>query len=51
MQAKKIIGWAAVAFMAYYLLTNPSGAQAVMQTLLGALKVAGTFIATFLNSL
>ena len=51
MQAKKIIGWAVVVFIAYYLLTKPTGAAHAVHNLFNLLKTAGGSIATFLNSL
>jgi hypothetical protein len=51
MQLKKIAGWAVVVFIAYYLLTKPTGAGHFVQTVIGWLKDAGSSIATFLNSL
>ena len=51
MQAKKIIGWAVVVFIAYYLLTKPTGAATAVHNLFNLLKHAGTSLATFLNSL
>lgn len=51
MQAKKIIGWAVVVFIAYYLLTKPTGAANAVHNLFNLLKAAGSSIATFLNSL
>jgi hypothetical protein len=51
MQAKKIIGWAVVVFIAYYLLTKPTGAAGAVHNLFNLLKQAGSSIATFLNSL
>jgi hypothetical protein len=51
MQAKKIIGWAVVVFIAYYLLTKPTGAANAVHNLFNLLKQAGSSIATFLNSL
>ena len=51
MQVKKIAGWAVVVFLAYYLLTKPTGAANAVQNLLGLLKDAGSSLATFLNNL
>jgi hypothetical protein len=51
MNAKKIAGWAVVVFIAYYLLTKPTGAANVVHNILNLLKQAGSSIATFLNSL
>ena len=51
MNAKKIAGWAVIIFIAYYLLTSPTGAANFVHNILNLLKHAGTSIATFLNSL
>jgi hypothetical protein len=51
MQVKKIVGWAVVIFIAYYLLTKPLGAANAMQHLFGLLKDAGASLATFLSNL
>jgi len=51
MQWKKILGWATVIFLVWYLVTNPTGAANAVQGLLGILKSAGTSLATFFNSL
>ncbi len=48
---KKIITWAIVIFLAFYLLTQPSGAAHVINNLLTFLKDAGNSLATFVNSL
>jgi len=51
MNAKKIATWAAIIFVAYYLLTSPTGAANFVHNVLNLLKEAGSSIATFLNSL
>jgi hypothetical protein len=51
MQVKKIVTWAIVVFLAYYLLTKPTGAANAMHNLLNLLKQAGSSLATFLSSL
>jgi hypothetical protein len=51
MNARRIIGWAVVVFIAYYLLTKPTGAATAVHNLFNLLKAAGSSIATFLNSL
>jgi len=51
MQIKKVLGWAVVVFLAWYLFTQPAAAGAAVQNLLGLLKQAGSSVATFLNSL
>ena len=51
MNVKKVATWAIVIFIAYYLLTSPTGAANVVHNILNLLKQAGSSIATFLNSL
>jgi hypothetical protein len=51
MNVKKVITWAIVIFIAWYLITNPTGAAHVMTNLLNALKGVGNSLATFFNSL
>jgi hypothetical protein len=51
MQVKKIVGWAVVIFLAYYLVTKPTGAANAMTHLFGLLKNIGASLATFLNAL
>jgi hypothetical protein len=51
MQIKKIVGWAVVVFLAWYLFTQPAAAGTAVQHLFGLLHQAGTSIATFLGSL
>jgi hypothetical protein len=51
MQVKKIVGWAVVVFLAYYLLTKPTAAANSIHNLFNLFKAAGDSIATFLNSL
>ena len=48
---KKIITWAIVIFIAFYLLTQPAGAANVIHGLLDGLKNVGNSLATFVNSL
>jgi hypothetical protein len=48
---RKIITWAIVIFLVFYLLTQPQGAANVINGLLNLLKDAGNSLATFVNSL
>jgi hypothetical protein len=48
---RKVITWAIVIFIVFYLLTQPSGAAHVISNLLNLLKSAGNSLATFVNSL
>lgn len=48
---KKIITWTIVIFLAFYLVTQPTGAAHAMDGLLNLLKNAGNSLATFLNAL
>jgi hypothetical protein len=51
MPMKKIVTWAVVVFLVYYLVTRPTGAASAMHSLFNVLKSAGSSLATFLNSL
>jgi hypothetical protein len=51
MSLKKILGWAVVIFIAYYLFTSPTGAAGVMRGVFHLLAEAGHSLATFLSSL
>jgi hypothetical protein len=51
MNVKKIVTWAVVIFIAYYLFTQPTGAANAMHNLFKVLGTAGHSLATFLNSL
>jgi hypothetical protein len=51
MNAKKVITWAVVIFIAYYLVTKPTAAGHTMHNLLNGLKSAGNSLATFFSSL
>lgn len=51
MPVKKIVTWAVVLFIAYYLFTQPTGAGHAMHSLLNGLKSAGNSLATFISSL
>ena len=51
MNVKKVATWAIVIFLAYYLLTKPTGAAAAIHNLLNLLKQAGGSMATFLSNL
>jgi hypothetical protein len=48
---RKIITWAIVIFLVFYLLTQPQGAANVINGILNLLKEAGNSLATFVNSL
>jgi hypothetical protein len=51
MNIKKVLGWATVIFLAWFLITNPTGAAHAMTNLLNALKGIGNSLATFFTSL
>jgi hypothetical protein len=46
---KKVLTWAAVAFVIYYLATSPTGAANVVTGAIDWLKEAGNSLASFLN--
>ena len=43
MQIKKVLGWAVVVFLAWYLFTQPAAAGNAVHNLLGLLQQAGQF--------
>ena len=51
MQLKKVLGWAVVVFLAWYLFTKPQAAGNAVHGLFVLLQQAGNSIATFLQSL
>ena len=48
---KKVLSWAAVVFIIYYLVTAPEGAAHVVDVGVGWLKGAGSSLGTFLDHL
>ena len=48
---KKVLTWLGIAFVIYYLATNPHGAANVVTGALDWLKSAGNSMAQFLNNL
>jgi hypothetical protein len=46
---KKVLTWAAIAFVIYYLATSPDGAANVVTGALNWLQSAGNSMAEFLN--
>lgn len=51
MRLRQIVSWAAVAFVAFYLITQPSSAGLVVHDILNGLRNAGDSLATFFNSI
>jgi len=51
MKPKKILTWVAIAFVFYYLATQPAGASHVVHSAFNGLLTAGSSLATFVNSL
>jgi hypothetical protein len=51
MNLKKILTWALVLFVVYYLATQPVGAAHVLHHAYNGLHQAGTSLSTFVNSL
>lgn len=51
MTVKKVVGWAIVVALAYFLITDPHGAAGAVTNLLNALRGAGNSLATFFTSL
>lgn len=48
---RRIAIWAAVAFAAYYLITDPSGASHAVHGALHGLRSAGTSLSRFVSGL
>ncbi len=44
---KKVLGWAVIAFIAFYIVTQPVAAGHAFHGLLGGLKIAATSLGTF----
>ena len=51
MNIRKILGWATVIFLAWFIISNPTGAAHTMTNLLNGLKGAAGSVSTFLTSL
>jgi hypothetical protein len=51
MKLKKVLTWALVIFVVYYLATQPVGAANVVHQVFNGLHSAGNSLATFVNSL
>jgi hypothetical protein len=48
---RKVIGWAIVIFIVYYLATEPTAAASFVHNIWNGLKSAANSMATFVNSL
>jgi hypothetical protein len=48
---KKIVTWALVVFVVFYLLTDPNGAAHFVSNVLNGLKSAGHSLSTFVSKL
>ncbi|GGT63180.1 MULTISPECIES: hypothetical protein [Actinomadura] len=51
MPAKKYITWAAMAFVAFYVITQPDGAAQSVENAATGISSAADSLATFVNSL
>ena len=51
MNVKKIVTWALVVFVVFYLLTDPNGAANFVSHVLDGLKSAGKSLSTFISHL
>jgi hypothetical protein len=47
----RIIGWVLVAFVVYYLVTNPDGAAGFVHSVLDGLRHAGESLSRFVDRL
>ncbi|HUK73833.1 MAG TPA: hypothetical protein VLW50_34665 [Streptosporangiaceae bacterium] len=48
---KKYLGWAAIAFVLFFLFTNPTGAATIVDNVLHGLNTAAHSLSTFVTSL
>lgn len=51
MELRKVLTWALVVFVLYYLATNPTGAAHALQQAFNGLRSAGNSMAQFVNKL
>lgn len=51
MNVKKIVGLLAIAFLLFFVITQPAGAAGVVQSILGTLRDAAEAIASFFRTL
>lgn len=51
MKLKQILGWAVVAFIAVWLVSNPDSAGHLVHTTLGGVKATGNDLANWFNSI
>jgi len=47
----RIIGWALVVFIVYYLVTSPDGAAGFVHSIIDGLRHAGDSLSRFVNQL
>jgi hypothetical protein len=47
----RLIGWALLAFVVYYLVTSPEGAAGFVHSILDGLRHAGDSLSRFFNQL
>jgi hypothetical protein len=48
---RKVLGWAFVAFLIFYLVSDPAGAAHAARGALNGLRSAGTSLSTFISGL
>jgi hypothetical protein len=48
---KKVLGWAIVVFIAFYLISDPNSAGGTVHHIVNGLHSAGTSLAKFVSSL
>lgn len=51
MNMKKYLGWAAIAFAVFFLLTNPTSAAIIVHNTIHGLAAAGHSLSTFVKAL
>lgn len=51
MRLRQVLGWAAVAFIAFWLVTQPAAAGHFVHNIFAGVKDAGNDLASFFNSI
>ncbi len=51
MNVKKIVGLLAIAFLLFFIITQPTNSAGIVQSILGTLRDAAEAVATFLQNL
>ena len=51
MTVKKVVGWAIVIFLAWWVFTRPTSAASAVHSVFNLIRAAGNSVATFFSSL